>query len=328
MARRGVLNEAGGWFETNQRLIVTVAPFAFLLFLIILFTSTNPRFLSWVNLFNLMRQSSVLLLVSIAGTYIILMGSIDLSVGEIVSVVAIATAYFAREYNLGGWVIPFGVAIGAVCGLANGVIFVYGKIPSFLTTLGMMTVLWGIADFIFKDGTIFFRNESLTWIASGNLIWKIPNSGIFALAIFGFAVFVSLRTPFGRYLYTIGSGEKVSKFSGILINRCKLLAFLASGFFSGMAGVLLIARTRNGTARMGEGLLLDSIAAIVMGGTPLTGGSGGVHRTILGVLLIAILSNGMNVAGVQLYLQIVIKGTVMMLAVAMTLDRSRIEFVK
>jgi ribose/xylose/arabinose/galactoside ABC-type transport system permease subunit len=191
-----------------------------------------------------------------------------------------------------------------------------------------MTILWGISDFLFRNGTIFYKSPAIDWIASGNLIWRIPNSGIFSLTIFFIAVFVALRTPFGRYMYSIGSGEKVSKFSGIQVNRWKLMAFLASGIFCGMAGVLLLARTRNGTARMGEGILTDAIAAIVMGGTPLTGGAGGIHRSIIGVLIITVLSNGMNVTGVQLYLQIVIKGIVMMLAVAMTLDRSRIEFVK
>ena len=112
------------------------------------------------------------------------------------------------------------------------------------------------------------------------------------------------------------------------VKRYKISAFAMSGFFCGLAGVLLVARTSTGTARMGEGLLLESIAAIVMGGTALSGGVGGVHRTIIGVLVIAILSNGLNVIGIHPYMQIIIKGLVVVMAVAMTLDRSKIEFVK
>ena len=141
-------------------------------------------------------------------------------------------------------------------------------------------------------------------------------------------VFLGLKTKFGRYMYAIGGGERVSLLSGIAVKRYKISAFAMSGFFCGLAGVLLVARTSTGTARMGEGLLLESIAAIVMGGTALSGGVGGVHRTIIGVLVIAILSNGLNVIGVHPYMQIIIKGLVVVMAVAMTLDRSKIEFVK
>ncbi len=316
------------WYEANQKLIITIVPFAFLAVLVVVFTATNPRFFSLVNLFNLIRQSSVLLLVAIGGSFVILMGSIDLSVGEIVGFVALITALFAKQFGLGAWIVLVGAGLGAFCGLANGLLNVYLKIPSFLATLGTMTVLFGISDFLFRNGTIFYNSKAIDWIASGNLIWQIPNSGVFSLAIFCIAALVALRTPFGRYMYAIGSGERVARFSGIRVNWWKLAAFLTSGLFSGMAGVLLLARTRNGTARMGEGILTDAIAAIVIGGTPLTGGAGGVHLTIIGVLIITVLSNGMNVAGVQLYVQIVIKGIVMMLAVALTLDRSRIEFVK
>jgi ribose/xylose/arabinose/galactoside ABC-type transport system permease subunit len=322
------INRAKKWFEGNQRLITTIAPLSFFLVQVIFFASYNPRFLSWINVFNLMRQSSILLLVAIGGSFIILMGSIDLSVGSIVSLVAIASAILVRDYGVGVWVILLAVGIGAACGLANGTIFLYGKIPSFLTTLGTMMVLEGISTLLSGGENIFFTNGTLNWIASGTLIWRFPNSGIWALAIFGIAIFLGLRTHFGRYMYTIGGGEKVSQLSGIPITRHKLIAFVMSGFFCGMAGVLMVARTRCGTARMGEGLLLESVAAIVMGGTALTGGVGGVHRTIIGVLVIAILGNGLNVIGVHPYLQIVIKGLVVILAVAMTLDRSKIEFIK
>lgn len=308
--------------------IMVVVPVLILSLEVVVFTTYNPRFLSWYNVFNLMRQSSVLLLVSIGATFVIQMGSIDLSVGSLVSLVGIISAVLLKDFNLGLWVIPCAIITGLFCGLANGVIFVYGKIPSFLTTLGMMAILEGLCTVITGGHHIHIGNEAIRWMASGCLIWKFPNGGIWALAMYGIGIFVSFRTRFGRCIYAIGAGERAAYFSGISINRYKVQAFVLSGLFCGLAGFLQAARMSSGTVRMGEDLLLESIAAIVMGGTALSGGVGGVQRSIIGVLVIVILSNGLNVVGVHHYLQILIKGLVVIFAVALTLDRSRIEFVK
>jgi ribose transport system permease protein/putative xylitol transport system permease protein len=175
---------------------------------------------------------------------------------------------------------------------------------------------------------VTFRNADLTWLASGKLIWEIPNSGLLALVIFAVAAFVGARSIFGRSLYAIGAGETTASLSGINVPRTQLAAFILSGTLCGIAGLLLVARTATGTARMGDDLLLDAIAAVVMGGTALSGGSGGVHRTILGVLVISVLKNGLNVAGVSPYVQICITGLIVIIAVTLTLDRSRLAFVK
>lgn len=316
------------FYRRNRGTMSVVAPVVLLVVLVIVFTALNPRFLSWLNVFNLMRQSSVLLLVATATTFVIMMGSIDLSIGSVVTLCGVSTAALIRFQGFGVEVIAVTAMIGALCGLMNATLIVGARIPSFIATLGTMIVIDGAATWIGGGSNIMFRNPDLTWISSGALIWKIPNSGICALAIFAIAAFLGLRTKFGRHLYAIGAGERTSRLSGINVRATKFAAFTLSGVICGLAGFLLVARTSTGMAQMGEDLLLQSIAAVVMGGTALTGGVGGVHRTIVGVLVIAVLTNGLNIAGVHKYYQIIFTGLVVIIAVTVTLDRSKLAFVK
>lgn len=318
-----------GFYERNRALMGVLVPLAFLVLLVVVFTLLNERFLSWVNVFNLMRQSSILLLVATGTTFVILMGAIDLSIGSIVTLVAIAAALLLRDAGLGAAeVVAVAAAIGAACGLINGVLTVYARVPSFVATLSTMIVFGGISTWVAGGANVTFRNPEMTWLASGKLIWQIPNAGLWALAVFAVAAFVGARSTFGRALYAIGAGSTAARLSGIDVPRTQMIAFVVSGILCGLAGLLLVARTSTGTARMGDDLLLEAIAAVVMGGTALSGGAGGVHRTILGVLVISVLKNGLNVAGVHPYVQICITGLIVIIAVTLTLDRSRLAFVK
>lgn len=317
------------FYQTHRTTLGVLIPLAFLILLIAVFTSFNERFLSWVNVFNLMRQSSILLLVATGTTFVILMGAIDLSVGSIVTLVAITTALLLREAGMSAIeVVAIGAAIGAACGAINGALVVYTRLPSFVATLSTMIVFGGISTWVAGGANVTFRNADMTWLASGKLIWQIPNSGLWALVIFATAAFVGARSTFGRALYAIGAGETAARLSGINVSRIQMIAFVVSGILYGLAGLLLVARASTGTARMGDDLLLEAIAAVVMGGTALSGGAGGVHRTILGVLVISVLKNGMNVAGVHPYAQIGITGLIVIIAVTLTLDRSRLASVK
>ncbi|WP_161532487.1 ABC transporter permease [Bradyrhizobium sp. LCT2] len=317
-------------FCSRHRTIINPGgPVLLLLTMVIVFTAINPRFLSWINLFNLMRQSSILLIVATGITFVILMGSIDLSVGAIVTFVAISSAVLIRDFGFSPGAIVFAAAtIGALCGLLNAILVLRLRIPSFVATLSTMTIIGGISTWISGGVNVFFRSPDLTWIASGAMIGRIPNSGILALLIFAVASFVGARSHFGRSLFAIGGGGVTARLSGIDVLRTKAIAFIASGMLCGIAGLLLVARTSTGTARMGDDLLLQAIAAVVMGGTALSGGSGGVYRTLIGVLVIAVLQNGLNIAGVHTYIQIMVTGLIVILAVTITLDRSRLAFIK
>jgi ribose/xylose/arabinose/galactoside ABC-type transport system permease subunit len=311
---------------SRRKTLGVIIPIIFIFVLVVLFGLLNPRFLSIANFYNLIRQSSVLMIIAIGATFVILMGSIDLSVGAIVTISGIVSAMFVP--TMGPAAIAIGVAIGGVAGIVNGTIFVYGKVPSFLVTLAMGPILEGVALIICKGSPIVIKDMNYLKIASGKLLGNFPNIGIWAFLIYCFFTFISFRTRYGRYVFTIGAGEKAAQFSGVSIKRVKITTYVVSGLLSGLAGVLFSARCQSGAPRMGEPFILDSIAATVVGGTALTGGSGGPHRTIIGVIIMGILSNGMNLLNVHPHVQIIIKGIVTILAVAATLDRSRLEFVK
>lgn len=310
----------------NRKTMGTVVPVVFIFILVLLFGSINSRFLSIANMYNLIRQSSVLMIIAVGATFVILMGSIDLSVGAIVTISGIVSALFVPKLGTGAIVI--GVAIGGIAGIVNGLVFVYGRVPSFLVTLAMGPILEGVSLIICKGSPVVIKDMNFLKIASGRLIGNFPNIGIWAILIYCFFTFIAFRTRYGRYVFTIGAGEKTAQFSGVSVKRIKILTYSVSGILSGLAGVLFGARLQSGTPRMGQPFILDSIAATVVGGTALTGGSGGPHRTILGVIIMGILSSGMNLLNVHPHVQIIIKGVVTILAVAATLDRTRLEFVK
>jgi ribose transport system permease protein/putative xylitol transport system permease protein len=295
--------------------------------LIAYFSLVNPLFLSTANALNIGRQSSVLLMVSLAGTMVILIGSIDLSVGSLVTLTGILVALSVDTLGVGGATL-IGVGVGAIVGLINGSLVTVLKVPSFLVTLGMLSILIGVTNQISQGQSILFENQLLLDLVNGSVFLGIPNVIWFALIATAVLTFVAFRTKLGRYLFALGGGEIVAAHAGVPVNFYKILAFILAGAICGLAGVMLTGQVGAGTPTAGSSLLLNSIAALVMGGTALSGGIGGPHRTFLGVLVIAILTNGMDVTGVNSFTQDIVKGFVIILAVSLTIDRSKYPFIK
>ncbi|MBP0589463.1 ABC transporter permease [Paraburkholderia sp. LEh10] len=312
----------------RQALFVTLLPVVLLVIEALVFGLSNERFLSMMNLFNVMRQSAILLLVATGSSFVILVGSIDLSLGAVATLTAIATALVVRDYSFGLWALPVAMAIGLAAGAFNAALHLLGRIPSFLTTLGTMGIFTGVSTWLAGGANVVFSDSSIACLASGRMLLNIPNVALWSLALFLLCSLVAARTHFGRNLMIVGGGEAVAELSGVRVFAVKAGAFLMSGLLAGFAGFLLVARSGTGASRMGDDLMLDAIAAVVIGGTALSGGIGGVHRALFGVLVITVMSNGLNVSGVNPFSQIVIKGVVVVLAVALLLDRSKIEFVK
>ena len=316
----------GPWARVRQAHAVLL-PLAAIVALVSYFTAVNPLFLSVDNALNIGRQSSVLLLVALAETIIILIGSIDLSVGSIVTLVGILSASAANKF---GWFAGalVGIGIGAVVGLVNGTLLTRLKVPSFLVTLGMLSILSGVANQISQGESILLDSPVLSNIVNHAVLAGVPNVIWIALVATGLLTLVAFRTRFGRYLFALGGGEIVAANAGVPITAYKLAAFVASGTICGLAGIVLTGQVGAGTPTAGGGLLLDSIAAVVMGGTALSGGIGGPHRTLLGVLVIALLGNGMDVTEVNNFTQDMVKGAVIILAVSLTIDREKYTFIK
>ncbi len=277
---------------------------------------------------NILRQSAVLLIVAGSATFIILQGSIDLSVGSIVTLTGIAAAILVRDYQFGIWATPAAMLVGGMAGCINGLLFAYGKVPSFLVTLGALFALDGLALLLSGGQAVQVMDRNYLKIASGSLIGALPNIALWSFLVFVVTSIIGSYTKFGRYMYAIGGGETVARLSGVPVDRFKLYSFILSGLLCGLAGALMTARLQAGSPRMGEGLLLDSIAAVIIAGTALTGGVGGPHRTILGVFIIGILSNGLNINAVDPHTQIIVKGGIVVGAVFLTIDRTKIDSLK
>lgn len=301
-------------------------PLIALAVLIVWFSIASPYFFTVANAFNIGRGSAVLLLVALAGTVVIIIGSIDLSVAGTVTLTGVICALVIDRSGL-FVAILLAIAVGGLVGVANGLLVQLLRIPSFLVTLGMLSITIGIAQAVNNNAPVQFRNRQLGDIVNGD-IWGIPVVVILPLVVLALVTFAAYRTRAGRYMYAIGGGEAVAAASGVPAFRYKVIAFALSGVLCGLAGVIVTGQIGAGTLDVGGALLLDSVAAVVMGGTALSGGVGGPQRTLLGVLVIAVLGNGMGILGFTNYTQSIIKGVVIIFAVSLSIDRKKYGFIK
>jgi ribose transport system permease protein len=300
-------------------------PVLLLVILVAVFALASPRFLQFNNLMIVAQQAVVLVVAALGMTFVIIAGSIDLSVGAIVALAALVTA--ATAPSLGVFAIVPAGAIGVVCGLVNGIIVAKGKVPSFIVTLGAMVVYRGIVLFFTRGAPISIEDESFLNVYSGRSL-NVPHSVLIALVLIAAAAAILNLTVFGREVRAIGGGERIAFLTGIRVVRVKIAIFALLGLLCGLAGLLQGARAMAATAQLGEGLELDAIAAVVVGGKTLTGCVGSIQGTILGELIITILSNGMNIIGLDPYFQNIVKGLVLVLSVFFTIDRKKIGIIK
>jgi ribose transport system permease protein len=303
-------------------------PLGVVLGLLIFFSLTSGTFATVRNFTIISAQASTLLIVCTGATFVVLMGSIDLSVGAIVLLVGAVCVKVENGTGLGISIVLLGVLLGALLGLLNGIIFAHGMVPSFVVTLGSLSIFSGLALQILQGRAITFNSSALDAIAIGSLLPPLQNIALCAIAVWLAGVLVAQHTRFGRYIYLIGGGEPVARNSGIPVRRYKVYAFTLSGLIAGFGGVLAVARLGAAGPTLGQDLLLNSLAAIVVGGTSLSGGIGGPDRTLLGVLIITILDNGLNLLGVSSYPQLVIKGAVVIAAVLISQNRRQNLLVK
>ena len=292
-------------------------PLIGLLLLCVFLTIATDSFLSLRNFLNILDQVTVLGIMAVGMTFVILIGGIDLSVGSVMALAMMILGYLNVEAGL-----PMGVAISgaligaAVCGAVSGLLNTQFRVPAFIATLAMMSIARGLANMItngsqiigfpawFNMGAIIRYGGFLTITVAVMLV-------VFALAI----LFLRYREG-GRVLYAIGGNSEVARLAGINVNRATVLVYTASALLSGLAGILLAARLDSVQPSSGVAYELDAIAAVVIGGTSLSGGTGGVVGTIVGVLIIGVLRNGLNLLSVSPFLQAVIIGAVIVLAVA------------
>jgi ribose transport system permease protein len=286
-----------------------------LLVLVIVLSFMSPYFLTIPNLLNIVRQVSIIAIISFGMTMVILTGGIDLSVGSMLAFSGAITAGMIVNSGLNVFLaILIGLAAGTALGLFNGIAVAKAKLPAFIVTLAMMTVARGFTLIYTNGRPISGFNETFRFFGAGYLgRIPIPVVIMFLLLI---VIFVLLKkTPLGRYIYAIGGNEKATKLSGINTDKIKIAVYGLNGFLAAVSGIILTSRLNSAQPMAGEGYELDAIAAVVLGGTSLSGGSGTVIGTIVGALIIAVLNNGLNLLNVSSFYQLVAKGAVILLAV-------------
>lgn len=307
-------------FVRSERFIEAL-PYFLLVILFLIFTGLYPSFANIRNIKGILTVSTILLLVAAGETFSILMGSIDLSVGTMLSSSSIVAAYLFPDSV--PWMIVAAISMGLLSGIVNGSLIVALRLPSFIVTLAMMFVYRGIATSITSGYNINIRSSSFSWISTGEIIPGIPNILLWGLTVFIIFVVISNKTRIGRYIYAIGGDENVAKNMGINVNRYKIIAFAFSGLLNGVACVLLSSYLGMAPARLGDKYLFNTLTAVIVGGTSIFGGAGGLMRTLIGVLLIGLFDNGMSLIGVDSRGQDIAKGVLLIMAISVTILSQR-----
>ncbi len=319
-AAEAVVSPAGGASRTLARIPWDrIGLPLFILILGLFFGSLNPNFFSWTNVTNVARQSSVLALISVGQTFAIVSGGIDLSVGSLLAIVSVVGSMQLVAFGLVPGILG-AVASATLAGAVNGWLIAWTKIPPFIVTLGMLSLARGTAFTISGGLPVVGLPPVVQVIGAGNL-GPLPVPGVIAAVAYLLAHCLLTYTPFGRYVYAIGGNEAAAIAAGINVRRHKFLAYCLSGFCAGVAGVIITSRTLSGQPTVGETLELYSIASVVIGGTRLGGGDGSLIRTLFGVVVIAILGNGLNLINVSSYIQLIVIGVIIIVAVQFDLWR-------
>lgn len=293
-----------------------------LLGLVAIFSLLNPQsFATVVNLQTVLDQASVPLILGVGATLVILLGCIDLSIEGLMSACGVAfvllSANSRTDADLGLLAIVVGVGLGAALGLGNGLAHTLLKVPSFIVTLGMGFVGFGIA-------TLLFGTEQLPFLADGGIkTWPtekflgLTHAFWLAAVVVALGIVVSKYTRLGRYTYAIGNNEQIARDNGVPVARYKVMVFTLAGACSGLAGVLTTMQLGSAPARIGIGVLFLTIAAVVIGGTSLAGGEGGILRTTIGILMLTVINNGLIQSGVSPNVQSAVSGGVLVVAIIM-----------
>ncbi|ETX12388.1 ribose ABC transporter permease [Marinomonas ushuaiensis DSM 15871] len=300
-----------------------VLAFASLVILLVFFSVTSPNFMQMSNMLAILQATSVNGVLAVAATLVIITGGIDLSVGTLMTFTAVVAGILLTNLNLP---LPVGVLgailAGAFCGFCSGSFVAKMKIPPFIATLGMMLILKGLSLVLSGARPIYFNNtEGYDAISRGSLIGEvlpflpIPNGVLILFVVAGVASYVLSKTVLGRYCFGIGSNEEAVRLSGVNTDRWKIAIYAVAGGICGIAGILISSRLNSAQPALGLGYELEAIAAVVIGGTSLSGGRGSIIGTLIGALIVAVLTNGLRVLSVAQEWQTVITGIIIILAV-------------
>lgn len=275
--------------------------------LVIMLAVVSPAFRTPENLINIGRQVAVLGIASFAMAFVIILGEIDLSIGAVASAAGVVCA-MALAAGLGPLAIPIGLAVGAGFGLLNGILIVHVAVPSFIATLVSYFIAQGLALTLTTGQTILFAADWFRALFATGTLFGLRSALVWLVIVFAAMWWLLARTRFGAHIYAIGGSQESARMLGLAVDRMKIMVFTLAGALMGLVGMILIARIGNARADGAIGLEFDAIAAVVLGGTALGGGYGSILRTLVGVMLIGVMNNGLAILNVDFNSQQVIKG--------------------
>lgn len=319
------VRKAGRWR------LASWAPVVVLVLLCVIITFINPNFLSFGNAVRISQAAMIPLVLGLGATFIILMGSIDLSVEGVLTLSTVILSLLvlngANTNDYGLLAVLVVVLVGAGVGCLSGIIHVRLKVPSFMTTLGIWFIGVGIANALLGGMAVRINDPWIRGLAIERFL-GFPWGVWLALACLAVALVIQNYTRLGRYIYALGGGEELAALSGIPVSRVRIMAFTLAGMFYAVGGILAAAQLGLGNAQIGNGRLFTTVTAVVVGGTSLSGGQGSVLQTLVGVLIVVVLANGMVLMGVPSSVQIGVQGLMIIAAVALSIDRKLMRIVK
>lgn len=285
-----------------------------LILLCIVWSAMNSQFISLNNITNILRQASYTAIAAVGMTMVIVIGEIDLSAGSLVCASGLVGASVCKGTGSVILAVLAAVAVGLMVGLLNGVLFAYGRLPGFIATLASMTILRGLAYIYTSGNSVVWGNENFTKIGTG-YVGIIPIPVILMVVVIVFGYILTSKMKFGRYIYAVGGNSDASRYSGISVEKVKIIVYMVMGVLTAVAGLIITARLGSGQPSAGKDFEMDCITAAVVGGTSMSGGRGKVFGTIVGVLLLTVLTNGMTLVGINTYWQQVLKGVIIVVSV-------------
>ncbi len=284
----------------------------------------TDRFLTSSNLINVARQVSINAIIAVGMTFVILTSGIDLSVGSVMAFSGTIMAGAMVNWGLHPLLaVLIGILVGVIFGLINGSLVAYAKMPPIIVTLAMMEIPRGFSLLYTGGYPLAGLPKSFSFIGRGYLFNVIPMPVVVMLLVYLVAYVILNHLPMGRYIYAIGGNEEAVHLSGIKVSKYKIIAYVTSGITAAISGIILTSRLMSGQPMAGVGFELDAIAAVVLGGTDIAGGRGHIVGTFLGALMIGVLSNGLNLMGVSPYVQRVLKGLIIIIAIYFSSNKKK-----
>lgn len=308
---------------TFNKVYEKVGNLLILLVMIVIFSALSPAFLTSANLINILRQVSTTAIVTVGFTMLLISGGLDLSVGSQMAVMGVVCGLLLQSGIPAAAAILIGILITTGIGLFNGFVIVRTSIPPMMATIAMMTALRGLAYILCEGYPIYEIPASIIWMGQGMVFGVIPVPVVIMVIIILIGAVVLTKTYLGRYFFAVGSNDEATRLCGINVSKIRILGYAVTGFLCGVAGLIMMGRVSSAQPAAGDAFEMDVLTAAVLGGVSVNGGRGSVLGATLGVLVIGVLTNGMQLIGVDNYWQKLVKGAILLLVIVLDSIRAK-----